>query len=29
MDQNGWKYVEQVAVQQGDNTSYKYLMQKK
>ena len=26
MDQNGWSYVEQVAVQQGETTTYKYLM---
>ena len=29
MNKNGWNYVEQVAVQQGENTSYKYLMRKK
>jgi hypothetical protein len=26
MDQNGWSYVEQVAVQTGETTTYKYLM---
>ena len=26
MDQNGWSYVEQVAVQAGETTTYKYLM---
>ena len=29
MNKNGWNYVEQVAVQQGEQTSYKYLMRKK
>ncbi len=29
MSKNGWNYVEQVAVQQGETTSYKYLMKKK
>ena len=28
MDQNGWSYVEQVAVQTGETTTYKYLMTK-
>ena len=28
MDQNGWSYVEQVAVQTGETTTYKYLMKK-
>ena len=26
MDRNGWSYVEQVAVQAGETTTYKYLM---
>jgi hypothetical protein len=26
MDQNGWSYVEQVAIQAGETTTYKYLM---
>ena len=28
MDQNGWSYEEQVAVQTGETTTYKYLMRK-